>query len=73
MLTPIDHYAREVTSSAQYAIVHAPTFNLEDDNFLLPDQSELAIHELHISTCNDEDPCRLGHLISITARLEHLK
>lgn len=28
MLTPIDHYAREVTSSAQYAIVHAPNLQL---------------------------------------------
>ena len=35
MLTRMDHYAREATSSAEYALIHAPTFNWEDDNFLL--------------------------------------
>jgi 1,4-alpha-glucan branching enzyme len=73
VLTRIDPYAREVTSSVGNAIVHDPSFDWEDDDFLLPNWNELVIYELHVGTFNDDDPYRPGQFISITARLGHLK
>jgi len=73
VLTRIDPYAREVTSSVGNAIVHNPSFNWEDDNFSMPSWNQLVIYELHVGTFNDEDPCRPGQFISITARLGHLR
>ena len=73
VFTRIDPYAREVTSSVGNAIVHDPNFNWEDDAFCMPSWNQLVIYELHVGTFNDEDPCRLGKFISITARLGHLK
>jgi 1,4-alpha-glucan branching enzyme len=73
VLTRIDPYAREVTSSVGNAIVHNPSFNWEDDDFSMPSWNQLVIYELHVGTFNDEDPCRPGQFISITARLGHLR
>jgi 1,4-alpha-glucan branching enzyme len=73
VLTRIDPYAREVTNSVGNAIVHNPSFNWEDDDFSMPSWNQLVIYELHVGTFNDEDPCRPGQFISITARLGHLR
>lgn len=73
VLTRIDPYAREVTSSVGNAIVHDPNFNWEDDAFSMPSWNQLVIYELHVGTFNDEDPYRPGQFISITARLGHLR
>jgi 1,4-alpha-glucan branching enzyme len=73
VLTRIDPYAREVTSSVGNAIVHNPSFNWEDDDFSMPGWNQLVIYELHVGTFNDDDPYRPGQFISITARLGHLR
>jgi len=73
VLTRIDPYAREVTSSVGNAIVHDPNFIWEGDEFCMPSWNQLVIYELHVGTFNDEDPYRPGKFISITARLGHLK
>lgn len=73
VITRIDPYAREVTSSVGNGIVHDPSFNWEDDKFTLPNWNQLVIYELHVGTFNDEDPYRPGKFISITARLGHLR
>jgi 1,4-alpha-glucan branching enzyme len=73
VLTRIDPYAREVTSSVGNAIVHDPSFGWNGDDFCMPSWNQLVIYELHVGTFNDDDPYRPGQFISITARLHHLK
>jgi 1,4-alpha-glucan branching enzyme len=69
----IDPHAREVTNSVGNAIIHNPAFGWDDDCFKMPAWNELVIYELHVGTFNDDDACRPGQFITITARLDHLQ
>ena len=69
----IDPHAREVTNSVGNAIIHNPAFGWDDDCFKMPAWNELVIYELHVGTFNDDDSCRPGQFITITARLDHLQ
>jgi 1,4-alpha-glucan branching enzyme len=54
VLSRIDPYARQVTSSVGNAIVVDPAFDWSDDHFHLPPVNELVIYELHLGTFSDK-------------------
>jgi 1,4-alpha-glucan branching enzyme len=73
VLTKIDPYARQVTSSVGNGVIldHAD-FDWEDDQPVVPAHHELVIYELHIGSFYREDPERAGTLTLLLDKLDHL-
>ena len=75
VVTRVDPYAREVTSSIGNAVVADPHFDWADDHFEIPNWNELVIYELHVGTFNDEEPTddAPAKFDSVVRRFDHLK
>ncbi len=75
ILSRIDPYAQEVTSSVGNAIVPALSFDWQGDDFVMPSWNELVIYELHIGTFNKqkEESETPGTFDDALKRLHHLK
>ncbi len=69
----LNPYAREVTHSAGYAIVHNPDFDWAGDNFTMPPWNELVIYEMHVGTFNDVPGGQPGTFDSLIPRLPYLR
>ncbi len=73
VLSRIDPYARQVTSSVGNGVIldHAE-FDWEDDEPVVPPHHELVVYELHIGSFYREDPDRPGTLTLLLDKLDHL-
>ena len=73
VLSKIDPYARQVTSSVGNGVIldHAD-FDWEDDEPVVPPHHELVVYELHIGSFYREDPERAGTLTLMLDKLDHL-
>ncbi len=73
VLSKIDPYARQVTSSVGNGVIldHAD-FDWKDDAPVVPPHHELVVYELHIGSFYREDPDRPGTLKLVGDKLDHL-
>ncbi len=75
LLSKIDPYAREVTSSVGNGVVYDHNFDWGGDGFKSPPWNETIIYELHVGTFNDGDPNDAfpAQFESIKDRFDHLR
>lgn len=68
-----DPYAREVTHSNGYSVIHNPHFDWGSGNFSMPSWNELIVYEMHVGTFYDEPGGAPGKLEGVIQRLGYLQ